>query len=76
MKLLFEAAKSPDNFAQRKKELSPVDLVAHELLIHPEMSGAVSTKQMRTMLRYKTGVRCLGALSDHIFEAVDMLIKA
>ena len=75
MKVLFESAKSPDSFAQRKMELSTVDRIAHELLVHPEMSGAVTTKQIRGMLRYKAGIRDLGSLSNHIHEAVDMLIK-
>ena len=55
--------------------LSVIDSVAHELLVHPEMSGAVSTKQMRMMLRYKAGIKELTGLSSHIHAAVDMLLR-
>ena len=75
MKLLFESAKSPDSLEHRKMELSTVDRIAHELLVHPEMSGAVTTKQIRAMLRYKAGIKDLSNLSNRIHEAVDMLIK-
>ena len=57
MKVLFEAARPPDCFAQRKTELSAVDLIAHEMLVHPELSGAVDTKMIRSMLRYKAGIK-------------------
>ena len=71
----ISAAKSPEGVAQRELELSVIDLVARELLVHPGMSGAVSTKQMRTMLRYKAGIKELSGLSNHIHGAVYMLIR-
>ena len=66
---------SPASIAQRLEELSTVDRVAHYLLVHPEMIGAVNEKQMRRMLRYQPGIRDLGNLSKHIHDAVVMLIK-
>ena len=61
--------------AQHLVNMSVIDLIAHELLIHPRMSGAVSTKQLRTMLRYKAGIKELPDLSNHIHSAVYMLIR-
>ena len=58
-----------------RMELSVIDRIAHELLVHPDMSGAVTTKQLREMLRYKVGIRELTGMSSHIHAAVDMLLR-
>ena len=71
----ISAARSSDVFAQRRKGLSVIDRVAHELLVHPDMAGIMTTKQMRILLRYKAGVKELNGLSDHILQAVNMLLK-
>ena len=55
--------------------LTVIDSIAHELLTHPDMSGVVSTKQMRVMLRYKAGIKGLTGLSSHIHAAVNMLLR-
>ena len=71
-----KASRRPQDYpAQRLMNLSVIDHIAHELLIHPRMSGAVSTKQMRTMLRYKAGIKELSGLYNHIHSAVYMLIR-
>ena len=78
---------SPDSIAQRIEKMSAVDIVArieelntvdrvaHELLRHPDMLGAVNEKQMRWMLRYIPGIRDLNSLSNYIRKAVVMLVK-
>ena len=71
----ISAARSSDVFAQRRKGLSVIDRVAHELLVHPDMAGIMTTKQMRILLRYKAGVKELNGLSNHILQAVNMLLK-
>ena len=75
MEANLTSEESPASIAQRIEELSTVDRVAHYLLMHPEMIGAVNEKQMRRMLRYQPGIRDLGNLSKHIHDAVVMLIN-
>ena len=71
-----KASQRPRSYpAQHLVNMSVIDHIAHELLIHPRMSGAVSTKQLRTMLRYKAGIKELPDLSNHIHSAVDMLVR-
>ena len=71
-----KASRRPRSYpAQHLVDMNVLDHIAHELLIHPRMSGAVSTKQLRLMLRYKAGIKGLPDMSNHIHSAVDMLIR-